>query len=255
MDGERNEGNGLLGGGAIKLLACLFMLVDHIGMILLPEVTALRIIGRLAMPLFAFTFAEGCRHTRHKAKRFVIVFAIGIVTGTGMSTAYGEPHFDIMTTLSLSSLVIYSLDGLKNGVAERNARAAALMSAALAASLGGSIWLCCFSGVHIDYGIAGVLLPVTVRLFDPPVLNNAPAPAYRPHVSLPAFAAGLVELSVALGGIQFFCLASLPVLAFYGGSVGRVRMKYFFYVFYPAHLALLAAVYIALRPELLQTLF
>lgn len=44
---------------AIKLIACISMLIDHAGVILFPEYPFLRWIGRLAMPLFAFTVAEG----------------------------------------------------------------------------------------------------------------------------------------------------------------------------------------------------
>lgn len=36
----------------IKILAALFMLIDHIGMIFFPENYLLRIIGRVSMPLF-----------------------------------------------------------------------------------------------------------------------------------------------------------------------------------------------------------
>lgn len=57
---------GFLSGNALKILACLLMLTDHIGMILFSEVSALRAVGRLSMPIFAFMFAEGCHYTRHK---------------------------------------------------------------------------------------------------------------------------------------------------------------------------------------------
>lgn len=42
------------------------MLVDHIGYLLLPDVVWLRWIGRLALPIFAYFVAEGCRHTRNR---------------------------------------------------------------------------------------------------------------------------------------------------------------------------------------------
>ena len=53
-----------LNSNQLKILAMLFMTVDHIGAFLLPQYEILRYIGRLAMPIFAFMIAEGCTHRR-----------------------------------------------------------------------------------------------------------------------------------------------------------------------------------------------
>lgn len=63
------------------------MFIDHVGLILFPEVIILRVLGRLAMPLFAFTFAEGCFYTHNKAAHFLLVFFTGIITSVAMSFA------------------------------------------------------------------------------------------------------------------------------------------------------------------------
>lgn len=51
----------------LKLIAMLTMLVDHIGLLFFPEIMAFRIVGRIAMPLFAYGIAQGyqnhCRFT------------------------------------------------------------------------------------------------------------------------------------------------------------------------------------------------
>ena len=41
----------------------------------------------------------------------------------------------------------------------------------------------------------------------------------------------------------------MPLFAFYNGRRGKLRLKYFFYCFYPLHLALLAGIRLALHPE------
>lgn len=60
-----------LSSAGIKLIAFSIMLIDHIGAILLPDVSALRIIGRFGFPLFAFMTAEGVRHT-HDIRKYAI---------------------------------------------------------------------------------------------------------------------------------------------------------------------------------------
>ena len=52
----------------LKVLALIFMTVDHVGMILSPWSSWMRVVGRLAFPIFAFLIAEGCRHTRSMGK-------------------------------------------------------------------------------------------------------------------------------------------------------------------------------------------
>ena len=65
-----------LTGNALKLLAALFMTIDHIGVVLFPRVLILRIIGRLALPIFAYMIAEGCKYTRNKKKYFGMIFIL-----------------------------------------------------------------------------------------------------------------------------------------------------------------------------------
>ena len=68
-----------LSGNALKLLAALFMTIDHVGVLLLPHVIVLRILGRLALPIFAYMIAEGCRYTRNRLRYFGSVFALGVL--------------------------------------------------------------------------------------------------------------------------------------------------------------------------------
>jgi hypothetical protein len=61
---------------------------------------------------------------------------------------------------------------------------------------------------------------------------------------LAAFSAGLIALCAyyaypSLWDLQNLCLLSIPLLLLYNGKPGKYRLKQFFYIFYPAHLAVL----------------
>ena len=59
-----------LSGNALKIIACISMLVDHVGLMLLPNEIWLRYIGRIAFLIFAFLISEGCCYTKNKLKYF-----------------------------------------------------------------------------------------------------------------------------------------------------------------------------------------
>ena len=49
----------LLTKNQLKILAMVCMTIDHIGAMLFPQAVWLRVIGRLAFPLFSYCIAEG----------------------------------------------------------------------------------------------------------------------------------------------------------------------------------------------------
>ena len=67
---------GFLTGNALKLIAAFAMVCDHAGLMLFPQVPILRVIGRLAYPIFAFMIAEGCRYTRNKKRYLGLLLAL-----------------------------------------------------------------------------------------------------------------------------------------------------------------------------------
>ena len=70
--------HGFLDVTVLKLIAVVSMLIDHIGYVFFPSVRLLRIIGRLAMPIYCFCVSEGLIHTSSRKNYLlrVIIFAL-----------------------------------------------------------------------------------------------------------------------------------------------------------------------------------
>lgn len=96
----------------------------------------------------------------------------------------------------------------------------------------------CFLNTYIpvDYGMLGVLLPVFAELAG---TRNGKR---NRRFSMAGFAAGLLLLSIRMGGIQYFSLLTVPLLLSYNGRQGAADLKRFFYWFYPLHLATIGAI-------------
>ena len=67
----------VLNSTALKIIAAITMLVDHLGVIIFPQYVVFRVIGRISFPLYAFMIAEGCRYTRNRLRHFLIIFGLG----------------------------------------------------------------------------------------------------------------------------------------------------------------------------------
>lgn len=224
----------------LKLLALITMLLDHIGYILFPQIILLRIVGRLSYPIFAFSIYEGCRYTRHKAVYFLRILGLGLLCAGGYYFYSGIVYGNILITFSLSICILYSIDLLKNAIsAERRISRRFIVAILLTAGgVIGAALTCQFWTV--DYGFYGIMVPVFAELFH---VKDFPNTAYaQKALPLIGLSTGLLLLSMQMGGIQYYSLLSLLLLALSGGKRGTYDIKWLFYIFYPVHLLAIGAV-------------
>lgn len=231
-----------LSGNALKIIAAITMLIDHIGVILYPTNMLLRIIGRLSMPLFAFMLAEGARYTKNKRRHLLLLFSVALICQIGLYIGTRLVMMSILVTFTIALILIYLLDRVKQALLSRESgRAERIFFSVIFLLACFAAWLFC-DYFSVDYGFLGCMLPVFAALFDMHRIPNAP-PSLRRLDTLPirilTMFACLILLSVELGTLQFYSLLTLPLLLLYSGKRGRVRMKYFFYIFYPTHLVVL----------------
>ncbi len=215
-----------LSGNQLKILAVIFMTIDHIGLHLFPGMPIFRIIGRLAFPIFAFTFAEGCKYTKNRARHFFVLCIFAVLCQAVYSYVTKSLYQNILVTLALSSLAIYTFDFAKK---TRN-----FLSYALAIAVLVLIFFICFIlpsrigyDFAIDYGFCGVMLPVLCYL------------GKTNQEKLFLLSMGLLILAPNLGTIQLFSIFAVPIIALYNGTRGKWRMKNFFYIYYPLHLVVI----------------
>lgn len=231
---ERSRG---LDGGALKGIAAALMLTDHVGAILLPEVPALRCVGRLAFPIFAFFIAEGYAHTRDFGRYFRRLAILAVVSEIPFNLENGAV-FDLtrQNVLWTFCLALLTLRGLEALGRERGFGRWAGCGLVLAAGFAAGELL------RTDYGGWGV---VTVAL-----LYLCRDGKYAKLWLLLAMAAvnglGMGSLTMPVFGgempIQIFAVAALPVIWLYNGQAGPKGLRRAFYVFYPAHLLVLEGI-------------
>lgn len=230
-----------LSGSALKFLALLFMTIDHVGYMILQDWIVLRMIGRLAMPIFAYMIAEGCCHTKNKTKYFLTVFGMAVLCQLGYFFALRSLDMGIFVTFSMSIVMIFAADRARKNLNIRNVLL-------LCAAICGTFFLCevlpiFLSGTDyaVDYGFWGAMLPVFIYL------------GKKKWQKLLFAAIALTFISLSLGhflnNIQWLSLLALPILALYDGTRGKHPMKYFFYLYYPLHLIVLFVIgYFIFKP-------
>ena len=216
-----------LTGNQLKLLALLAMTCDHVGLQLLPQFIILRIIGRLAAPLFACMVAEGCRYTHDRGRYLGRLLGMAALCQIAYFAAMRSLYQCIFVTLSLSVCLIYALD---NAVRRRTPVSVLSAAAAVAAVVfvtEGLPRILIHTDFDVDYGLWGVMLPVLVYF------------GRGKWGKLALFAVGVGLLGLHYCGTQWWGLLSVPLLALYNGKKGTWNIGPLFYWYYPAHLVVI----------------
>ena len=240
----------ILSGNQLKLLAAFFMVMDHAGLMFFPHFIELRVIGRLAFPIFAFMIAEGARYTKNRLKYFSLMASLAALC----QVVYyffdgGSLYMCILVTFSLSLLLIFALDLFKKCLFNRKCKLPVKLLSVIPfiLSVGLVYHINCI--LTVDYGFWGSMVPVFASVVS---LRGTDAPTSIRRIDtlytrVALLGVSLLPLSIDVGGIQAYSLFAVIPLLLYSGKRGKYNMKYFFYLFYPLHLVILEGIYILLR--------
>ena len=210
----------------LKGLAAATMVVDHVGVVLLPQLWLLRCVGRLAFPIYAFFLAQGFRYTKSRARYLARLAGFALLSEIPFDyMVYGQAFAwqgqNVMFTLTLALLALACLE--KGGWWMAGAVACCLAAEAL----------------RTDYGSFGVLLPVT-SFYLWPRGKGLWALVFLAMCWLWEFAPipGTPVPMEALG-----VAAALPLALYHGGrgTEGPV-VRWGFYAVYPLHMGVLALI-------------
>ena len=216
----------------LKILACLLMLLDHIGYLnLVPGFyTELRVIGRLAFPIFCFLLCEGFLHTRSK-KKYLLRLGIGMLLS--------ELPFDLLVAGQItfgrqSVMVTLFLAFVMAMLMEKTDK----------------MWLKVLLVVpfyfladffNTDYAGAGILMVAIFLLSD-----KLPHKLLLQTVLLLIAQFFITSAKLTLFGIripiQLFAIFAMVPIALYNGKKTSHNpvLQWGFYLFYPVHMLILS---------------
>lgn len=213
----------------LKLIACITMLLDHIGAIMFPELFILRIIGRVSFPIFCFLLVEGYFHTSDIKKYLMRLALFALISEIPFDLAFVNTLFyfkyqNVFFTLFFGVLSIYLYDK-----SNKQDNPFSFM------------YIFIFTVLNYflrnDYGAIGIIMIFGFYLlrgrFEKLIL-------FVFSLSIVTIFFQLISSKYMLSSvlIQLFQICSLVLIYFYTGRRGYA-LKYFFYRFYPIHLLIL----------------
>ena len=207
----------------LKLVACVTMLIDHIGAIFFPHIQWFRIIGRLSFPIYCFLLAEGIHYTHSPLKYGLRLLLVALLA---------ELPYDLLfyrrLTWAHNSVMVTLLLGFCAGIASKSCHGwwkllTVLPFIFLGRYLGGSYGM---------YGVAMIVMFLLCREI--------------PHRN-PVLWVLMVLLSLRMAGfpsgigIQFYAVAAMVPISLYSGEKRSHSkpLQWAFTLFYPVHIAIL----------------
>lgn len=252
----------------LKLTAIITMMIDHIGAgileyFLLPDISAsipyntlliiyyinmvLRLIGRIAFPIFCFLLVQGFLHTRNRLKytRNLLIFAL--ISELPFDYLFaGEISFstqNVFWTLLIGLLTLWVLEVIQN-------KEIHITLKTIVSLLAIAISLTVAAFLKTDYAWTGVLLILGLYFFREKLALQCSIPFIVFLIS--SIISNLAYFSSLQQTVVFVLLSKwtlfIPALMIYhcNGKRYMQKGKYFFYAFYPAHIAVLYVIKIIL---------
>ncbi len=235
--------------GLVKCIAVLFMLIDHSAILFFKNAsfyTEMRLLGRIALPLFAWGCVLGCEYTRNIWMYALRVLLAGVVIQWPYMPVMGHDwlYLNIFFTLSLGIL----------GVAGLRAETPVLRWLLPPAAVLAPCLLEWITGADMDYSWKGVLLvlllylcrkdarALSVSFFAFCLFWGSSSGQVRSLFGLSlSWPSAFSPLLDPMTRLQFFAFLALPILLWRPSFDFRVP-KWASYLIYPAHLGLLWAV-------------
>lgn len=202
----------------LKWIAVLTMVIDHVGAILFPDQIWMRVIGRVAFPVYAYCLAEGFRYTSDYRRYLGRLALFAILSEIPFDLAfYGVPfsfaHQNVFFTLTLGLILLWVLDRFREQL---------LLCA-------GAFAVLCFlaQALHMDYGAGGLLMVFAFYLAQQ---------GTSPWIGWGIFV--FINLFGYAGGVQWAAILALLPIGLYSGKAGKKKQRFFYWI-YPLHLLLL----------------
>lgn len=195
----------------------------------------LRLVGRLAFPIYCFLLVQGFLHTRSVKRYALRLGAFALISEIPFDLAFNNTllswsYNNVFFTLLIGLLVIWGVSKAEAFFGSMTQAGRSRILTGLGLTVSALVILAC--GMYLaervfntDYAAAGV-----VTIFVLYVLRRWKVPGYVVAV--------LALTALTTVTMELFALLTAPLLCFYRGRRGR-SMKYFFYIFYPAHLLVL----------------
>ena len=209
----------------LKLIAIISMTVDHVGSVFFPQYPAFRWVGRMAFPLFCYCMTVGMLYTQDIKKYALRLGAFALISQPFWILAFNADdilgnllNLNIFFTLLVSLLAAWGFQARKWWL-----------------FIAGVVLL---NAVNFDYAMTGLVLMLIFYLCrNKPLLG---AVLYTLSY-LPALWGGSPEdpLALRIGGLavgfEIFALLALPFIEIHTHVEPKIP-KWFFYLYYPAHL-------------------
>lgn len=212
-------------GSTLKIIAIVSMVIDHCAYFQMNDGTllydAMRCVGRIAFPVFAFLIAEGFAYTHNRKRYFTRLLVFAVISEVSWYLLNGaDGTHNVMFTLALGVVALAVLEKLKEN------------SVLCGIAILSIAYLATWSGV--DYEWRGILMILVFNLLRNQN-DNLPFPYGRMMQLLCAF-----PLMMHYGSIG--ALLACMTIFLYDGARGFIKgnvAKYGFYAFYPVHLLLI----------------
>lgn len=218
----------------MKIIAVICMLMDHIGFLFFPDQIQWRMIGRLAMPIFAFGIARGAWYTSSMKRYMKKILMFALISQLPFwwmeQMAYGGSffslHFNIGFTF-LAALIIINL--IKRAANKKR-------SLEIGEFFVVGILLASADLLQFDYGSYGILV----------VLLCYMVVCSKQRMWILWIGYTVLTYLNYLSSMSMFLLQEVGILAF--GvifalqGVSEKRMGRFFYIFYPVHMIVLCMI-------------